>query len=84
MQSPNSTAKAGPNPNTSWLNMRGTWLTNLLLVLAFRFVFSLIPGVTTELCWTLTNVTYNIVHRHINYNKLFKLLHLIVLFFGLV
>ena len=62
MQSPNATSTAnGTNPNTNWLNLRGTWLTNVLLVVAFRAVFALIPGVSREVCWTLTNVTYNIV-----------------------
>lgn len=50
------------NPNSSWLNLRGTWLTNVLIVVAIKLAFSLVPGVTTEASWTLTNLTYNIVH----------------------
>lgn len=70
MQSPGTTNTAsGSNPNTTWLNLRGTWLTNVLLVVAFLFVFSLLPGMTRELSWTLTNVTYNIVRLYPPYRR---------------
>lgn len=49
------------NPNVDWLSFRGTWLTNLLIVGALKVLFSSVPGITTELSWTLTNLTYNIV-----------------------
>lgn len=51
----------GTNPNTTWLNFRGTWLTNILIVVVLKVAFSLVPGITCEVSWTLTNLTYNIV-----------------------
>lgn len=49
------------NPNTSWLSLRGTWLTNVLIVVALKLAFGLVPGINNEVSWTLTNLTYNIV-----------------------
>lgn len=49
------------NPNADWLNFRGTWITNVLIVVALKVLFTCVPGMTTESSWTLTNLTYNIV-----------------------
>lgn len=49
------------NPNSSWVNLRGTWLSNVLIVVVLKVAFSILPGVTPEISWTLTNLTYNIV-----------------------
>lgn len=59
----NTTPDIPTNLNSSWLNMRGTWITNILLAVALRMAFSLLPGVTGDVCWTLTNMTYNIVKQ---------------------
>lgn len=49
------------NPNVDWLNFRGTWLTNVLIVVVLRVLFAAVPGISNEAAWTLTNLTYNIV-----------------------
>lgn len=49
------------NPNSTWLSLRGTWLTNILIAMVLKIAFSILPGVTPEISWTLTNLTYNIV-----------------------
>lgn len=49
------------NPNAEWLNFRGTWVTNVLLVVALKVLFTCVPRMTAEMSWTLTNLTYNIV-----------------------
>lgn len=49
------------NPNADWLNFRGTWATLVLIVVFLKILFSCVPGMSTELSWTLTNLTYNIV-----------------------
>lgn len=56
-----TTSLPNTNPNSSWLSLRGTWLTNVLIVVVLKIAFSLVPGITTEVSWTLTNLTYNIV-----------------------
>ncbi|KAI9009124.1 ORMDL family [Hyaloraphidium curvatum] len=43
-----------------WLNEKGSWITNLIALICLKVVFSVIPGITTELSWTLTNVVYNV------------------------
>ncbi|KAJ2698571.1 sphingolipid homeostasis protein orm1 [Coemansia sp. IMI 203386] len=35
-----------------------SWTTNIVLIIAFRLIFSLIPWSTPELSWTLTNLSY--------------------------
>lgn len=59
----NTTSFLPNNPNANWLNFRGTWLTNVLIVVVLKLAFSLVPGMTAEIGWTLTNLTYNIVRR---------------------
>ena len=52
------------NPNSTWLSLRGTWLTNILIAMVLKIAFSILPGVTPEISWTLTNLTYNIVKNN--------------------
>lgn len=39
----------------------GAWMTNFILIFFIKFFFGIIPGITPELSWTLTTLTYNIV-----------------------
>jgi ORMDL family len=48
-------------PYTSWAYLRGVWTTNILLVICMKCLFSIIPGVSNEASWTMTNVIYNLV-----------------------
>ncbi|KAF9977899.1 hypothetical protein BGZ73_004495 [Actinomortierella ambigua] len=52
--------QAQGNLNSSWVNDKGAWVTNLLLICVLKFFFGIIPGITPELSWTLTTLTYNI------------------------
>jgi hypothetical protein len=36
-------------------------MTNLILIAFLKFIFGIIPGMTPELSWTMTTLTYNIV-----------------------
>ncbi|KAJ3015533.1 hypothetical protein HKX48_004558 [Thoreauomyces humboldtii] len=47
------------NPNSTWVNLRGSWLTNLLVMVVIRLGMAIVPGISTEASWTLTNLTYN-------------------------
>jgi hypothetical protein len=57
----NTTPSTPQNLNANWINSRGTWITNFLIASALKFGFAIVPGVSAEASWTLTNVTYNIV-----------------------
>ena len=57
------------NPNSSWLSLRGTWLTNVLIAMVLKVAFTILPGVTPEISWTLTNLTYNIVMKNVDIIK---------------
>ncbi|KAJ1824534.1 sphingolipid homeostasis protein orm1 [Coemansia aciculifera] len=46
------------NPNSHWVNLKGSWTTNIVLIIVFRLVFGVLPWSTPELCWTLTNLSY--------------------------
>jgi hypothetical protein len=50
------------NPNIAWIPIRGTWITNVILAIVLKAVFSVVPGVSPELSWSLTNLTYDIVY----------------------
>lgn len=49
------------NPNSSWLNSRGVWLSYSLGVLVLHLVLLCIPVLSTAQAWTLTNVIHNMV-----------------------
>jgi hypothetical protein len=40
---------------------KGAWLSTILIVIVIKILYSLIPFITSETSWTLTNLTYNIV-----------------------
>ncbi|TPX58089.1 hypothetical protein PhCBS80983_g03403 [Powellomyces hirtus] len=48
------------NPNSTWVNLRGSWLTNLLVMVLIRLGAAIVPGISTEASWTLTNLAYNL------------------------
>lgn len=49
------------NHNSNWVNFRGAWVTNFLLLVLLRVTFSVVPGLTSDWAWTLSNVVYLIV-----------------------
>jgi hypothetical protein len=36
-------------------------MTNIILIVFLKFIIAIIPGMTSELSWTLTTLIYNIV-----------------------
>ena len=54
-------AQGERNPNSSWLNSRGVWLTYIILVFVLHFILLSIPYITTPVAWTLTTTIHNIV-----------------------
>ncbi|UYV73448.1 ORMDL3, partial [Cordylochernes scorpioides] len=57
------------NPNSSWLNSRGMWLTYSLAILALHLVLLSFPFLSVPWAWTLTNVIHNLC--------MFVVLHLV-------
>ncbi|ORX88352.1 putative unfolded protein response protein Orm1 [Basidiobolus meristosporus CBS 931.73] len=49
------------NLNSSWVNYKGIWVFNIILIVALKVLFGVFPGISKEASWTLTNLTYNII-----------------------
>ncbi|KAK9459350.1 ORMDL family-domain-containing protein [Lipomyces oligophaga] len=47
-----------PNLNANWVNNKGAWVIHFVLIAALKVFYDLLPGVSQELSWTLTNVSY--------------------------
>lgn len=61
-------AHSNPNPNTSYFNSKGMWITYLIVVAMIHYVFLCLPFLSVEMSWTLTNVIHNVI--------MFVILHL--------
>ncbi|KAF8940572.1 hypothetical protein BGZ47_007706 [Haplosporangium gracile] len=48
------------NLNSSWVNDKGAWMTNVVIVCLIKFFFVIVPGMSPELAWTMTTLTYNV------------------------
>ena len=69
-----SDQSALPNLNSEWVNAKGmprshraraladyttgAWTIHPVLIIGLKILFDIIPGVTQEISWTLTNITY--------------------------
>ncbi|KAL9608366.1 MAG: hypothetical protein Q9167_006795 [Letrouitia subvulpina] len=53
-----SDQSAIPNVNANWVNAKGAWSIHVVLIIALKILFNIIPGVSQETSWTLTNITY--------------------------
>ncbi|KAH7135750.1 ORMDL family-domain-containing protein [Dendryphion nanum] len=47
-----------PNLNAQWVNAKGAWVIHFVLILLGKILFDIIPGVSQETSWTLTNISY--------------------------
>lgn len=47
------------NPNSSWLNGKGFWLSYGLAVLLLHLMLLCLPFISTAVAWTLTNLIHN-------------------------
>ncbi|KAK2184642.1 hypothetical protein NP493_259g01004 [Ridgeia piscesae] len=57
-----------PNPNTSYVNSRGIWLTYVIVVVILHYVCLSLPFLTVGLAWTLSILLRNLI--------MFMVLHL--------
>ncbi|KAG1266490.1 hypothetical protein G6F68_002727 [Rhizopus microsporus] len=51
-----------PNFNSSWVNYKGAWFTTIFVIVVLKALFTLIPFITPEASWTLTNLAFNCGH----------------------
>ncbi|KAJ9652137.1 sphingolipid homeostasis protein orm1 [Neophaeococcomyces mojaviensis] len=49
---------ANPNLNSQWVNAKGAWTIHPVIILGLKILFDVMPGMTQEISWTLTNITY--------------------------
>jgi len=47
-----------PNLNSNWVYYKGAWFIHIILILCVKILFSIIPYVSSEASWTLTNLSY--------------------------
>ncbi|KAF2229333.1 ORMDL family protein [Viridothelium virens] len=47
-----------PNLNAEWVNSKGAWTIHFVIIICLKILYDIIPGVSQELSWTLTNMTY--------------------------
>ena len=62
-------AHSDPNPNSTYFNSRGMWVTYIIIVAIMHYMLLSLPFLSVALAWTLTNVIHNAVC--IAYNWLF-------------
>ncbi|CDO53577.1 hypothetical protein DV451_002177 [Geotrichum candidum] len=53
-----SDQKSLPNLNANWVNTKGAWIIHIVIIGLLKVFYDLIPTVSQELSWTLTNLTY--------------------------
>ncbi|RZF37441.1 hypothetical protein LSTR_LSTR013450 [Laodelphax striatellus] len=51
-----------PNPNTTWLQSRGLWVTYAIFMLTLHLILLSVPIFSIPVAWTLTNLIHNILH----------------------
>lgn len=61
------------NPNESWVDSKGVWLTYVLMIVVGHLVILSIPFFDTPIAWTLTNNAHNLVNILFHYS--FALIH---------
>jgi hypothetical protein len=53
-----SDQSALPNLNAQWVNAKGAWTIHIVLIIGLKILWDVIPGVSQETSWTLTNISY--------------------------
>lgn len=48
------------NLNATWVNNKGAWVIHIVIIGLLKTFFGLLPNVSKELSWTLTNISYAI------------------------
>jgi len=54
-------AHSDPNPNSTYFNSKGMWVTYILVVAFIHYMFLSLPFLSVAMAWTLTNVLHNMV-----------------------
>jgi ORMDL family len=54
-------AHSDPNPNSTYFNSRGMWMTYVIIVAIMHYMLLSLPFLSVALAWTLTNVIHNSV-----------------------
>ncbi|XP_064648329.1 ORM1-like protein 1 [Lineus longissimus] len=54
-------ATSEANPNSSYFNSKGMWLTYVILIGLVHFVLLSFPFFTVQVAWTMTNVVHNVM-----------------------
>lgn len=49
---------AATNINADWVNKKGAWAIHLVIIAVLLVLYNGIPGVSPEMSWTLTNISY--------------------------
>ncbi|GAB7341349.1 hypothetical protein MBLNU457_7610t1 [Dothideomycetes sp. NU457] len=47
-----------PNLNSEWVNAKGAWVIHFVLIGLLKIIFDIVPNITQETSWTLTNIFY--------------------------
>lgn len=54
-------ASSDPNPNASYFNSKGIWVTYLVVIAIMHYIFLSLPFISVAMAWTLTSVIHNIL-----------------------
>ncbi|THX83762.1 ORMDL family protein, partial [Aureobasidium pullulans] len=47
-----------PNLNSEWVNAKGAWAIHFVLIALLKIIFDIVPNISQETSWTLTNISY--------------------------
>ncbi|KAF2812055.1 Orm1 type endoplasmic reticulum protein [Mytilinidion resinicola] len=47
-----------PNLNANWVNAKGAWAIHVVLIIIAKILFDIVPSMSQETSWTLTNISY--------------------------
>ncbi|KAF2862932.1 putative unfolded protein response protein Orm1 [Piedraia hortae CBS 480.64] len=47
-----------PNLNAQWVYAKGAWMIHIILICLLKIVYDVVPSISQETSWTLTNTTY--------------------------
>jgi hypothetical protein len=54
-------ANSNTNPNSTYFNSKGMWVTYIVLTGFIHYIFLSLPFLSVAMSWTLTNVIHNIL-----------------------
>ncbi|KAF2719663.1 Orm1 type endoplasmic reticulum protein [Polychaeton citri CBS 116435] len=46
------------NLNAQWMNAKGAWLIHIILIVLLKILYDIIPSISQQTSWTLTNISY--------------------------